>query len=370
MAAVWFRRLVLAAFIVLAFVPASAFAATMDYLGTWSSSTTYATGKVVKYNGGIFYSLKSTNSAPNRNKTPSENPTWWEQVGTIGNTLRSGLQAPSPSIGNTGDYYIDTANNRLFGPKAAVTGWPASAVSLIGPAGPTGATGAQGAQGPAGAQGAAGATGPAGVQGSTGVTGPAGDQGAQGPKGDTGPMLPGFKVVDANSASIGYLLESDYGGGDGFAFAMVQIDTHFYRVPFSYRGFFTGDNTGETWFTFWLNPNCSGTAYMGANIVPVARAVPYDTPVDSRSTNVKLVYPARPFSVIDARSYKREGQPDCKNYDNAEKIVGGVQTEKDFTSYEAPFSVELHDTAQGLFLPCSDRRETNSQAITGWRPRN
>jgi hypothetical protein len=82
MAAVWLRRLVLATFIFLAFVPATAFAATMDYLGTWSSSTTYATGKVVKHNGGIFYSLKSTNSAPNRNKPPSENPAWWEPVGS------------------------------------------------------------------------------------------------------------------------------------------------------------------------------------------------------------------------------------------------------------------------------------------------
>jgi hypothetical protein len=62
MAAVWLRRLVLAAFMVLAFVPASAFAATMDYLGAWSSSTTYTTGKVVKHNGGIFYSLKSSSS--------------------------------------------------------------------------------------------------------------------------------------------------------------------------------------------------------------------------------------------------------------------------------------------------------------------
>jgi hypothetical protein len=338
--AVWLRSLVLAAFIVLAFVPATAFAATMDYLGTWSSSTTYATGKVVKHNGGIFYSLKSTNSAPNRNKTPSENPTWWEPVGTVGSALRSGLQAPSPSIGNLGDYYIDTANNRLFGPKAAVTGWPASAVSLIGPAGPTGATGAQGTQGPAGAQGAAGATGSAGVQGSTGVTGPAGAQGAQGPKGDTGPMIPGFKVVDANGALIGYLLESDYGNAGGFAFAMVEIDTHFYRVPFSSGGFFTDDFTSATFSTFWPNSNCSGTVYMSADIVPVARAVPYDTPADSRSTNVKLVYAARPFAVVDIRSWKREGEPDCKNYDNAVQIFGGVRTEKDFISYEAPFSVE------------------------------
>ena len=42
------------ALLVAGFSP-SAYAAAMDYLGAWSSSTTYAVGKVVKHNGGIFY---------------------------------------------------------------------------------------------------------------------------------------------------------------------------------------------------------------------------------------------------------------------------------------------------------------------------
>jgi hypothetical protein len=81
MAAVRLRRLVIAALIFLAFVPASAFAATMDYLGTWSSSTTYSKDTVVKHNSGLFYSLNRTASevsvlkspratAPNRPATP------------------------------------------------------------------------------------------------------------------------------------------------------------------------------------------------------------------------------------------------------------------------------------------------------------
>ncbi|MEI6533967.1 MAG: hypothetical protein WCN98_01405 [Verrucomicrobiaceae bacterium] len=60
MAAVWLRRLFLVALITTACISASAFAATMDYLGAWNSTTTYKTGKVVKHNGGIFYLLKST----------------------------------------------------------------------------------------------------------------------------------------------------------------------------------------------------------------------------------------------------------------------------------------------------------------------
>ena len=164
----------------------STYAATMDYLGTWNSSTTYAIGKVVKHNGGIFYSLKSTNAAPNRNFSPPSNLTWWEQVGTIGNTLHSGLQAPVPSVGYPGDYYIDTANNRLFGPKNAVTGWPAGAVDLVGPTGATGATGATGPQGATGPVGATGAKGDTGAQGEPGVQGDAGPTGPAGPKGESG----------------------------------------------------------------------------------------------------------------------------------------------------------------------------------------
>ena len=114
MAAVWLRRLILAAFIVLAFVPTSAFAATMDYLGAWISSTTYATGKVVKHNGGIFYSLKSSSSAPNKNKPPSDNPAWWEPVGSAVKP-RTVYDATGKFIGvlNNGWLEINSGNQRV-----------------------------------------------------------------------------------------------------------------------------------------------------------------------------------------------------------------------------------------------------------------
>ena len=77
----WTSRLA-AVLLLLILGSVTAIAAAMDYLGAWSSSTTYAAGKVVKHNDGIYYSLKSTSSAPNKNKTPSANPTWWEAVGS------------------------------------------------------------------------------------------------------------------------------------------------------------------------------------------------------------------------------------------------------------------------------------------------
>lgn len=81
-------------------------------------------------------------------------------------TILNGTVNPSLSIGNVNDFYINTATNRLFGPKTT-TSW-GSGVSLIGPQGPQGATGAQGPQGIQGIQGATGATGPQGPQGVAG----------------------------------------------------------------------------------------------------------------------------------------------------------------------------------------------------------
>ena len=169
----------------------SAIAATMDYLGAWSGTTTYATGKVVVYNRAIYYSLRSTTAAPNRNRLPTD-ATWWAQVGTLGNTLHSGLQAPMNAIGNVGDYYIDTANNRLFGPKNAVTGWPAGAVNLVGQTGPAGAQGSQGAIGAQGTQGAQGQQGIPGVKGDAGAQGPSGTANMVGKTCASGTSLRGF----------------------------------------------------------------------------------------------------------------------------------------------------------------------------------
>ncbi|MEP1123332.1 MAG: hypothetical protein ABJH68_05510 [Ilumatobacter sp.] len=53
--------------------------------------------------------------------------------------ILNGAGAPAFSLGNDGDFYIDTTNNVLYGPKT-VTGW-GPGVSLVGPAGPAGADG-------------------------------------------------------------------------------------------------------------------------------------------------------------------------------------------------------------------------------------
>jgi hypothetical protein len=101
-------------------------------------------------------------------------------AGADGKTIRNGTSDPVSGTGVDGDFYINTAANTLFGPKANGA-WP-SGVSLVGP---TGATGAQGIQGATGA---------------TGAVGPRGDTGDTGPQGPIG--LPGQAATTPNLAAV------------------------------------------------------------------------------------------------------------------------------------------------------------------------
>ena len=94
-------------------------------------------------------------------------------TGAAGTSLLSGAGTPNNAMGGNGDYYINTSNNSLIGPKNAGV-WPLLGISLVGPAGQMGATGAAGTTG---------FTGPAGVPGATGATGTPGINGTAGPAG-------------------------------------------------------------------------------------------------------------------------------------------------------------------------------------------
>ena len=59
--------------------------------------------------------------------------------GVDGTAVLNGSGAPSAGLGVDGDFYIDTADDAIYGPKTA--GAWGSATSLVGPAGATGATG-------------------------------------------------------------------------------------------------------------------------------------------------------------------------------------------------------------------------------------
>ena len=132
---------------------------------------------------------------------------------TVVNTILSGAGVPAKGLGINGDFYIDTKNLNLYGPKTkgvwkVKTSLRANEVPVVanvigesgamGPMGPKGdkgatgdrgATGAQGVQGLTGAVGSVGPkgeTGAQGIQGLSGATGPQGLQGLQGPQGVQG----------------------------------------------------------------------------------------------------------------------------------------------------------------------------------------
>ena len=120
-------------------------------------------------------------TAANRLYGPKTTGVWGPGVsltgpaGADGRTILSGTGAPSSGLGSNGDYYLDTAASRLYGPKSA--GAWGSGVVLIGPIGTTGPSGATGAKGDTGAKGANGATGAKGDKGDIGDTGPQGPAG-------------------------------------------------------------------------------------------------------------------------------------------------------------------------------------------------
>ncbi|HVU94806.1 MAG TPA: hypothetical protein VHE34_06255 [Puia sp.] len=104
-------------------------------------------------------------------------------AGVPGSQIFSGNGAPSASIGNTGDYYLDKSTGNFYGPKTT-SGW-GSPFSL---------KGANGAQGPAGPQG------PQGSQGAAGTPGSQIYSGAGAPPSSTG--ITGDYYIDINHAII------------------------------------------------------------------------------------------------------------------------------------------------------------------------
>ena len=160
------------------------------------------------------------------------------------NTILSGTSAPTSAIGINGDFYIDTKNAFIYGPKTkgkwltptslrglsginGIDGKNGSdaknitnATTSVGPQGEKGekgatgnigATGAQGpagtsgsGTGPAGAKGDTGASGAAGISGTNGINGTNGSVGAQGPTGSQGATgLTGLSGLTGNTGAAG-----------------------------------------------------------------------------------------------------------------------------------------------------------------------
>jgi hypothetical protein len=123
------------------------------------------------------------------NKAAGPSPT------KVANTILSGAGTPSKTLGINGDFYIDTKNLNLYGPKTKCL-WkvttslrpkePVAASVVVGDTGPAGITGATGQQGDKGDKGDKGITGDKGATGATGTTGLLGAHGLTGSTGLTG----------------------------------------------------------------------------------------------------------------------------------------------------------------------------------------
>jgi hypothetical protein len=99
-----------------------------------------ANGEATIYTGTGLYKIILTDSDDVVRWTEDNydgNPTTAED-GIDGKSVRYGAGAPGPGDGNDGDFWIRTTTNFIYGPKASGT-WPAG-VSLVGPAGADGKT--------------------------------------------------------------------------------------------------------------------------------------------------------------------------------------------------------------------------------------
>jgi hypothetical protein len=112
----------------------------------------------------------------------------------------NGTSDPNNSIGENGDFFINTLSLQLFGPKS--TGSWGAGVSLIGQQGERGEQGIQGNDGAPGADGAPGNDGIDGAQGPQGDPGLPGVDGAQG--------LPGNDGIDGAQGPQGLLPDNGF----------------------------------------------------------------------------------------------------------------------------------------------------------------
>lgn len=133
-------------------------------------------------------------------------------TGAAGNTLRSGGGAPANTLGADGDWYINTADLRIYGPKAAGA-WPTTGTLIV--QGPRGTSVLSGEGGPTSLTGVVGdfyfqtnnstMYGPKGTAGwpssGTSLIGPPGQQGSTGNDGRTihnGPSNPTTEGIDGD----------------------------------------------------------------------------------------------------------------------------------------------------------------------------
>ena len=150
-------------------------------------------------------------------------------VTTVVNTILSGSAIPTKAVGIDGDFYIDTKNMNLYGPKVkgvwkiATSLKQAEIKSVTTVVGEQGGIGATGATGPQGDKGDKGATGNNGVAGAVGLSGATGATGAKGNDGATGAS--GFSGATGSIGATGAVGATGAKGDTGLTGAKGDAGT-------------------------------------------------------------------------------------------------------------------------------------------------
>jgi hypothetical protein len=203
---------------------------------------------------------------------------------TVVNTILSGVGIPSKTLGINGDFYIDTKNANLYGPKTnGVWKLTTSLRPLPTKANPTapGAPGSTGATGSAGAAGLIGPRGLPGINGEKGATGAAGTNGLPGAAGTNGlpgtagtPGIPGTAgapgAPGANGISNSYFVDI----GNWSLMTAVELG-HSDSSPFG--NLLAGSYTFEIMIDGTFNPNANGLMTIGMQLTSSGGSLDYRT---------------------------------------------------------------------------------------------